>query len=162
MTVTAPKLNFYNWLIFEGLTGSIVHAQQAHDAEVKTVVEAVLLEGWIESEAILNTVSRLMKRAFASELKGADDAYARLLSTAVSGYRGVHFDEEDDEEGLASIWCGHWMTDLCEAAHRDPATLFQERYQVVTEFAEAFESVDLLPYLAQRSIQARLITLLNP
>ncbi|ANE43031.1 hypothetical protein [Deinococcus puniceus] len=144
------RLDPFNVMILQGLVGCAVYSHHHHDFELGQITKLVLTEGWIGSEATLNRSHRLIQRAFSGRLKGADDACARLISSAVDGYQRRSCDEGDED--LPIMWGIQWLEQIGMAAHKNRVEMNQNMLALIYEFESAIFADVPLARETQRAI----------
>ena len=142
------RLNLGNVVLLYGLVACAIYEKKLKDAEIRHFVEQVRAQGNFSGVEVLQMTRRLRDRAFKGKIKGTDDAYARLLSTAVSIYRGT-IDNEDD---LPVIWCDTWLSLIMTTMVRDPKDVEARMLNAVIRFESHFLSASPLPNTIQQAI----------
>jgi hypothetical protein len=149
------QMNPGNVLLLHGLVACALYDRKLKDAEVAQLVERVRRDGRLGSPETLHITRRLSKRAFRGKLKGADEAYSRLLSLAVSSYEGTL--DADDEVDLPLMWCTTWLAQIAAVMVRDLQEINACMLDLVTQFEAEFLAVAPLPYPVQQTVLLRCV-----
>ncbi|UQN06546.1 hypothetical protein [Deinococcus sp. QL22] len=149
------QMNLGNVLLLHGLVACALYDRKLKDPEVAHLVEMVRRDGRLGSPETLYLTRRLIKRAFRGKLKGADDAYSRLLSLALSSYEGTLY--ADDEVDLPVMWCTAWLAQIAAVMVRDVQEINACMLDLVTQFEADFLAVAPLPCSVQQAVLLRCV-----
>lgn len=144
------RLNLGNVLLLYRLIACAIYERELKDPEIREFINRIRGRGDFSDAETLQATRRLLDRAHKGKLKGADDAYARILSLAVDIYLDPH--SIDDEDDLPVIWCDTWLNIISMTMVKDFREVEAKMLQITIQFEGDLLSSIPLPTTTQQTI----------